>query len=242
MRPALSVTDARPRTRALDAASPSLLPVGRAAAASACGCGWGGCLGVPPPVPEDVGDAVGGVLVEDVPLGDGLDEAVVVVEPAGEAGVVDVGDVVALGGLAAAVVDDGEELVLPLLGLVAAARVGREDGGRHLEVDGEVDGLEHLLAAARRLAVDEALEGEDEDGRQLLEAEAALGLHLLLGRRADVAVEALRAEVGGEGVADAPRGLALDVQLEGEEGLQRRSRLARRVVLTLSVDKGILKS
>ena len=54
------------------------------------------------------------------------DGAIITVEPGGVAGVVDVGDIVALGGLAPVVVDHAKQLVLPLLGGVLALAGHRE--------------------------------------------------------------------------------------------------------------------
>lgn len=76
-----------------------------------------------------------------------------------KAGVIDVGDVVAEAGLLAVVVDDGEELVGPLLGVVLVLAVVGQDLLGDLQVDGEVDVLQELLTTGGgRFVVDEAFD------------------------------------------------------------------------------------
>ena len=70
--------------------------------------------GVASTVEQDVGEAVGRVS-QDHGLGHDLEDRVVTPDPGGQAGVVDVCDVVALGRLCPVVVDHGKQLVLALL-------------------------------------------------------------------------------------------------------------------------------
>jgi len=72
--------------------------------------------------------------------------SVVVSYPGDNAGVVDVGDVVATGGALAVMVLDGEELVGgALLVLELGALRGRDELARDLQVDGELEPFEQLL-------------------------------------------------------------------------------------------------
>jgi len=174
--------------------------------------------GVAPPVEEDVGGG-GGTGGGDQLLRCRLDDAVIAVKPTGVPGVVDVSDVVTLGGLPPVVVHHAEQFVLPLLAGVLALAGLTQDVPADLQVDAELHLLHDLLTAPSSPVIDKPLEVEDEDGRQFLQAEISRGLDLLFSFGADVSVQLFRGEVLSQGISNTSDVVALYVQLECEEWL-----------------------
>ena len=82
---------------------------------------------------------------------------------------VDVSDVVTLGGLPSVVVHHAEQFVLPLLAGVLALAGLTQDVPADLQVDAELHLLHDLLTAPGSPVIDKPLEVEDEDGRQFLD-------------------------------------------------------------------------
>ena len=70
------------------------------------------------------------------------------------------------------------------------------------------------------------LKVKDKNGWKILKAEVPAGLNLKPGLGADVAVQLLAGKVLQQRLLHAPHHLVLDVQLEGEEGLQGGAGLA----------------
>ena len=133
---------------------------------------------------------------------------------------IDVGNIVALVRLQAIMVDHGEELVLPLLERVPGLGVVGQDLSPDDEIDGERDLLHDLLAILSRAIKKKALKVQDEDGRELLEAEGAAGLHQSPALGAAEVVQLLARKGLSQGILDAVDGHGLDVELEGQEGLE----------------------
>ena len=133
---------------------------------------------------------------------------------------VDIRHVVPLGGLPAVVVDHAEQLVLPLLQAVPRLGVDGQDLPADVQVHPETDLFHHFLTAAGRAVVDHALEVEDEDLGQSLQAAGPRGLRGLAGAGADVVVDGLRAEILLESILHGVDAGRLDVELEGKEGLE----------------------
>lgn len=98
-------------------------------------------------VKEDVGQAVGHV-VHDVGFGDALNVAIVAPQPRGKAGVVQVSDVMAFGGLHSVVIHHCKQLVLSLSDRHLVLGCGRKDVFGHFQSDGKVDIFQHLLTAS----------------------------------------------------------------------------------------------
>ena len=63
----------------------------------------------------------------------------------------------------AVVIDDSEQLVLPLSSSVLVSTVGRKNVATDFQVDGKVDVLQELLTSAGRLVVDKSFKVKDED-------------------------------------------------------------------------------
>ena len=82
---------------------------------------------------------------------------------------VDVCNIMSLGGLPARVVDHPEQFVLPLLAGVLALAGLAEDVPPDLQVDAEVHLLHDLLTAPGSPVIDKPLQVEDEDGRKFLD-------------------------------------------------------------------------
>ena len=190
--------------------------------------------GVPPPVEEDVGGGGVGGTGHQLLRG-GLDDAVVTVQPAGvpcinintilqpiisplptvRTSMVDVRDIMTLGGLPAGVVDHSEQFVLPLLAGVLALTGLTEDVPPDLQVDTELHLLHHLLTAAGRSVVNEPLQVENQDGRKLLQTQVSRGLHFLFGFGTNVAVQLFRGEILSQGI--------VNTENRAKSGLRRRA-------------------
>ena len=100
-----------------------------------------------------------------------------------------------LGGLPAGVVDNPEQLVLPLLAGVLALAGLAEDVSPDLQVDTELHLLHHLLTAASRPVVNKPLQVENKDGRKFLQAQISRGLDFLFSFWTNVAVQLFRGEI-----------------------------------------------
>ena len=83
--------------------------------------------------------------------------------PGGQACVVNVCDVVTFCRLRAVVIDDSEQLVLPLSSSVLVSTVGRKNVATDFQVDGKVDVLQKLLTSAGCFVVDKSFKVKDED-------------------------------------------------------------------------------
>ena len=108
---------------------------------------------------------------------------------------IDVRDIMTLGGLPAGVVDNPEQLVLPLLAGVLALAGLAEDVSPDLQVDTELHLLHHLLTAASRPVVNKPLQVENKDGRKFLQAQISRGLDFLFSFWTNVAVQLFRGEI-----------------------------------------------
>ena len=83
--------------------------------------------------------------------------------PGGQACVVNVCDVVTFCRFRAVVIDDSEQLVLPLSSSVLVSTVGRKNVATNFQVDGKVDVLQELLTSAGCFVVDKSFKVKDED-------------------------------------------------------------------------------
>ena len=108
---------------------------------------------------------------------------------------VDVRDIMTLGGLPAGVRDNPEQLVLPLLAGVLALAGLAQDVSPDLQVDTELHLLHHLLTAASRPVVNKPLQVENKDGRKFLQAQISRGLDFLFCFWTNVAVQLFRREI-----------------------------------------------
>ena len=63
----------------------------------------------------------------------------------------------------AVVIDDSEQLVLPLSSSVLVSTVGRKNVATNFQVDGKVDVLQELLTSAGCFVVDKSFKVKDED-------------------------------------------------------------------------------
>lgn len=121
-------------------------------------------------VVEQIGNKLSVVGLEHLSVVENAHMSVVVAYPGDNAGVVDVGDVMATGGALAVVVLDGEELVGgALLVLELGALRRRDELARDLQVDGELETFEEFLRAAV-FVEDEALQVDDEHRWEVFEA------------------------------------------------------------------------
>ena len=169
--------------------------------------------GVAPAVEEDVGGGGVGGTGHQL-LGCRLDDAVVTVKPAGVpcnhhhinisqafgpvfilTSMVDVRDIMSLGGLPASMVDHPEQFVLSLLAGVLALAGLAQDVPPDLQVDTELHLLHHLLTAAGRPVVNKPLQVENQDGRKFLQAQISRGLDFLFSFGTNVAVQLFRGEI-----------------------------------------------
>ena len=108
---------------------------------------------------------------------------------------IDVRDIMTLGGLPAGVRDNPEQLVLPLLAGVLALAGLAQDVSPDLQVDTELHLLHHLLTAASRPVVNKPLQVENKDGRKFLQAQISRGLDFLFSFWTNVAVQLFRGEI-----------------------------------------------
>ena len=116
--------------------------------------------------------------------------------------VVDVRDIMTLGGLPAGVVDNSEQFVLPLFAGVLALAGLAQDVPPDLQVDTELHLLHHLLTAPSRPVVNKPLQVKNKDGRKFLQAQISRGLHFLFGFRTNVAVQLFRGEILSQGIVN----------------------------------------
>ena len=83
--------------------------------------------------------------------------------PGGQACVVNVCNVVTFCRFRAVVIDDSEQLVLPLSSSVLVSTVGRKNVTTNFQVDWKVDVLQELLTSTGRFVVDKSFKVKDED-------------------------------------------------------------------------------
>ena len=160
----------------------------------------------------------GAVVHEELRGGDGLYAGVIVMEPALVAGMVNIANIVALGGLFTVMVNNANELILALLGADLAPALGHEFLG-DVEVNGDGDVFGDFLETAF-LRVNEPLQLQSQHLRELFEEPLVADGKLLSGVVASVAGHFGLAQALLQSVLDAGDLLVLDVQRQGDERLQ----------------------